>query len=104
MRYRYGFIGFMLLAGNAQAASLYTTPYLQSLCNSTYDVEAGLCSGYIMGIADSLQAQGKACLSPAIGPETLTINIRRGWEQAPEQPADALQSVSQLIESRFPCR
>lgn len=100
--------GLLLCLSSAQAATqaatpLYTTAYLQSLCSSTYDIDAGLCSGYLMGVADSLQQAKQACLSPQIGPETLTSNIRRAWEQNPDQPRDALQSVQEILQARFPC-
>lgn len=108
---KYLWIGLLVIAGSlhmAMAATpsitpLYTTAYLQSLCSSTYDIDVGLCSGYLMGVADSLQQAKQACLSPQIGPETLTTNIRRAWEQNPDQPRDALQSVQDILQSRFPC-
>lgn len=113
MRSLCSLMGFLLVSGTmvpvASAAvsgavsPLYTTAYLRSLCNSTYDVDAGLCAGYLMGVAESLQQAKQACLSPQISPETLTTNIRRGWEQNPDQPADALQSVQAILQSRFPC-
>ncbi len=104
MRYAFYALGVLLLPVMAQAAGpLYTTAYLQNLCNSTYDIDAGLCSGYLMGVADSLQQQKQACLSPQIGPETLTVNIRRAWDQTPNQPLDAMTSVQAILQSRFPC-
>lgn len=87
----------------AAIAPLYSTAYLQHLCNSSYDVDAGLCAGYIMGVADTLQQQRQACLSPSISPETLVANIRRAWEQNPQQPENALQSIQDIFQSRFPC-
>jgi hypothetical protein len=93
-------------ASAAQAAMvqpMYTTAYLQHLCDSSYDVDAGLCAGFIMGVADTLQQQKQACLNPSISPETLLANIRRAWDQEPEQPASALQSIQQIFQQRFPC-
>jgi hypothetical protein len=90
-------------SGAAIVAPLYTTAYLQHLCNSPYDVDAGLCAGYIMGVADTLQQQHQACLSPNISPETLVDNIRRAWEQSPTQPESALNSIQDIFLKRFPC-
>jgi hypothetical protein len=87
----------------AAPVPLYETPYLQGLCNSPYDVDVGLCSGYIMGVADTLQQQNQVCLTPQIGAETLMLNIRRGWQQKPDQPVSALQSVQDILQQRFPC-
>lgn len=110
MHYRiYAFAGLalsLLAASPVRAAitdPLYSTAYLQHLCNSSYDVDAGLCAGYIMGVADTLQQQGQSCLSPNISPETLVSNIRRDWEQNPQQPENALQSIQDIFQRRFPC-
>lgn len=94
----------MISAAQAAPAALYSTAYLQHLCNSTYDVDAGLCAGYIMGVADTLQQQKQACLSPNISPEILVENIRRAWEQKKEQPDNALHSIQDIFQIRFPCR
>jgi hypothetical protein len=109
MKFRFWIIyGVLIWMGimPAQAApdALYSTQYLQHLCNSTYDVDAGLCAGYIMGVADTLQQQKQACLSPNISPEVLVENIRRAWEQKKDQPDNALHSIQDIFLTRFPCR
>jgi hypothetical protein len=95
--------GVSAMTAHAATPPLYSTAYLQHLCNSTYDVDAGLCAGYIMGVADTLQQQKQACLSPNISPEVLVENIRRAWTQPGDQPINALQSIQDIFQSRFPC-
>lgn len=95
------------LMSSAQAAPfqpLYTTAQLQALCASPYDIDVGLCAGYIMAVADQTQRDGQSCISGQIGPETMTDNIRRAWAQSPRQPDDALSSVQEILHNRFPCR
>ena len=93
------------LAAPITTTPLYTTAQLRALCDSAYDVDAGLCAGYIMAVADDLQQQGQACLSPQIQPETLVANLRRAWQQnLAAASTSALHNVQEIIQSRFPCR
>ena len=97
--------GLMLTGFAHAAAPLYTTAYLRHLCTSTYDIDVGLCAGYVMGVADGLQQSGAACLSPMITPEVLIDNLNRGWAaQTGSPPDEALHSVQDILQTRFPCR
>jgi hypothetical protein len=88
----------------AAPQALYTTAYLQHLCSSTYDIDVGMCAGYIMSVADDLQQQGQVCLTGQVGPAVLMDNIRRSWTQTSNQPTGARQSVGDILQQRFPCR
>lgn len=100
--------GFNTLPAQAQTqmdgGNLYSLSELQHLCDSQYDVDAGICAGYVMGVADALQQQGRACIGANIRPETLMDNIRRGWTQNTAPSDTALLSVQDIITQRFPCR
>ena len=89
-----------------------TVPELQQLCDSRYDVEAGMCAGYIMAIAETMTQDGnpmhRVCLNPAIGPQVLMENVRRDWAAlTPDQqygPQDlATDAVKGAIRRRFRC-
>lgn len=97
------------LPAHAQApirvdGNLYSLSELQHLCDSQYDIDAGMCAGYVMGIADITQQQGRACIGPNVRPETLMDNIRRGWAQDKTASDTAAVSVQSILEQRFPCR
>ena len=85
-----------------------TAVELQGLCTSRYDVDAGMCAGYIKAIAEELMQdsdpRARVCLSPAIGPQTLVDNVQRSWaERAPQAQDFASDSVAGVLKDRFRC-
>lgn len=89
----------------AQIPAPTTVGQLLQLCQSRYDVDAGMCAGYALGVAESLMAGPSAiCLSPAITPQTLVDNLRRAWTQAaPDPTQDAFAAVAAVLRERFHC-
>lgn len=100
---------FFLFANMAMPAHAQMTAIeLQGLCNSRYDVDAGMCAGYIKAIAEELMQESdpraQVCLSPAIGPQTLVENVQRSWaERAPQSQDFANDSVAGVLKDRFRC-
>lgn len=97
---------FSVAAFSARAQM--TAVELHNLCNSRYDVDAGMCAGYIKAIAEELMQdsdpRAQICLSPAIGPQTLVDNVLRGWaERAPQSQDFATDSVAGVLKDRFRC-
>jgi hypothetical protein len=95
---------FLTTAANAQM----TAVELQDLCTSRYDVDAGMCAGYVKAIAEELMhdsdPRAKLCLSPNIGAQTLVENVQRGWAERAPQPQDfASDSVAGVLKDRFRC-
>lgn len=85
-----------------------TAIQLQDLCNSQYDVDAGICAGYVTAVAEQLMSQSnpttQICLSPAISPQTLSDHLRRSFEKTPPGAEDlAAQYVIQALRQRFRC-
>lgn len=85
-----------------------TAVELQGLCNSRYDVDAGMCAGYIKAIAEELMndhdPRARICLSPAVSAQTLVDNVERGWLSRAPQPQDlAADSVAGVLKERFRC-
>lgn len=78
------------------------------MCASRYDVDAGMCAGYVKAIAEQLMhdsdPRAKFCLSPAVSAQTLVDNVRRGWATRPPVAQDlAVDSVSGVLKDRFRC-
>lgn len=99
---------FTALLLSVPARAQMTAVELQNLCTSRYDVDAGMCAGYIKAIAEELMQdpdpRAKVCLSPAIGPQTLVDNVQRGWATRAPQPQDfANDSVAGVLKERFRC-
>ena len=97
----------LILATTAAHAQM-TAVELQNLCTSRYDVDAGMCAGYVKAIAEELMhdsdPRAKLCLSPAIGAQTLVENVQRGWAARTPQPQDfASDSVAGVLRDRFRC-
>ena len=97
---------FFIVATSARAQM--TAIELQNMCSSHYDVDAGMCGGYIKAIAEQLMSdhdpRAKFCLSPAIGPQNLVENVQRGWATRPPKPEDlAFDSVTGVLKDRFRC-
>lgn len=85
-----------------------TTIRLQQLCDSPYDVDAGMCAGYVMAIAEMIlqdpRPSRRVCLSPAVGPETLIQNLRRAWQNNPPAAYElAIENVETTLRDRFKC-
>lgn len=81
---------------------------LQNMCTSRYDVDAGMCGGYIKAVAEQLMQdhdpRAKVCLSPAVSAQTLMENVQRSWAARPPQPQDlAIDSVTGVLKDRFRC-
>lgn len=92
----------------AGARGIMTALQLQQLCDSPYDVDAGMCAGYVMAVAERIQQDpnpaSRVCLSPAIGPQILVQNVQRAWEQHPPAAYDlAVENVEALLRQRFKC-
>lgn len=101
------FASFFFIAATTARAQM-TAIELQNLCTSHYDVDAGMCGGYVKAIAEQLMAdhdpRAHFCLSPAIGPQTLVQNVQRAWEARPPKPEDlAFDSVTGVLKDRFRC-
>lgn len=95
-------------AANAQIQAPVTALQLQNLCTSKYDIDVGLCAGYVMAVAERLNAESdpgnRVCLSPSIAPQTLVVNVQKAWESAPPAPQDfAAESVEIALRQRFHC-
>jgi len=92
----------------AQMPSPMTTVQLQDLCNSRYDVDAGMCAGYVTAVAERLMIDNnphqRVCLSPAIAPQILVDNIRNVWAKQPPEAQDlAAQTVESALRQQFRC-
>ncbi len=92
----------------AQMSGQVTAIELQTLCTSRYDVDAGMCAGYIKAIAEELMQEhdprAQICLSPAISAQTLMENVLRSWAERAPQPQDlANDSVAGVLKDRFRC-
>lgn len=99
---------FFLVTLSMPAYAQMTAVELQTLCASRYDVDAGMCAGYVQAIAEELMAdsdpRAQTCLSPAIAAQTLVDNVRRGWAARAPQPQDfATDSVAGVLKDRFRC-
>lgn|SRR5690606_12990217 len=99
---------FMTLPAMAQIQSPMLASQLQQMCQSRYDVEAGLCAGYIAAVADKLMRDSNpanaVCLSPAIGPQTLVDNVLRDWSENEIAPQEmAFEAVEGVLRRRFRC-
>jgi Rap1a immunity proteins len=98
----------MAFPATAQMQGQVTAMELQSLCTSRYDIDAGMCAGYIKAIAEELMHEhdprAQICLSPAISAQTLMENVLRAWaEKAPEPQDLANDSVAGVLKDRFRC-
>jgi hypothetical protein len=65
-------------ASAQELRAFYSGNDLSSLCTSNGASEAGLCRGYVMGIADAM-GTSSAILGLSVGPETLRV-IRVGYQ------------------------
>lgn len=100
--------GFARDAAHAQTQGVMTAIRLQQLCDSPYDVDAGMCAGYVMAVAEQIlqdpRPSRRVCLSPAIGPEVLIQNLRRAWQDTPPEAYDlAIENVEMTLRHRFKC-
>jgi hypothetical protein len=100
--------GLHSMAAQAQMQTPMTAVQLQDMCASRYDVEAGLCAGYVTAVAERLLSESdpvrRICLSPAIAPQTLVDNVRAVWSKYPPQPQDfAAESVEVALRQQFDC-
>lgn len=109
MKQVFAFIMFFIpVMAFAQVPGSWSAVQLQQLCNSRYDVDTGMCAGYVMAVADKLMHDRKpisrVCLSPAIGPQVLVDNLKRSWEEAPPAAQDlAVDNVEGVLRTRFRC-
>lgn len=104
----------ILLAGlsgadaRAQTQGIMTAIRLQQLCDSPYDVDAGMCAGYVMSVAEMIiqdpRPSRRVCLSPAVGPQMLVQNLQQEWKDNPPQAyALAIENVETSLRHRFKC-
>lgn len=92
----------------AQTPGVMTAISLKQLCDSPYDVDVGMCAGYIAAIAEMImqdpRPSRRVCLSPAIGPQVLMQNMQQAWKDSPPQEYDlAVVNVEMLLRHRFKC-
>ena len=85
-----------------------TALQLQQMCASHYDVDAGMCAGYVTAVAERLMRENDPathiCLSPAISPQTLVDNLRAVWgKQPPESQELASSGVELALRQQFQC-
>ena len=95
-------------AATAQVRSPITAVQLQALCDSKYDIDFGICAGYVSAVAERLMGENdpsrRVCLSPAISPQTLVANLVKAWDVAPPSQQDfAAESVESALRQRFQC-
>ncbi len=101
------FLG-VLGAARAEVQTPMTADSLRKMCDSRYDIDAGMCAGYIMAVAETVMQDSnpgrRVCLSPAISPQTLMDHVRDYWQQNPPAPQDlASFSVDLALRARFRC-
>lgn len=105
-------IALFILSFAVPAMAQNTTPMtavaLQNLCNSKYDIDVGICAGYIAAVADTVMQDStphrRVCLSPAVGPQILMDHVQKYWTDAPPAPQDlASYSVDSALRDRFRC-
>jgi hypothetical protein len=99
---------FASLPASAQVQTPMMAHQLQQLCMSRYDVDAGLCAGYVTAVADKLMRESNpanaVCMSPAISPQTLVDNLLRDWQEAEIAPEQmAFEAVEGVFRQRFRC-
>lgn len=100
-------LGLPVLA-HAQTQTPMTAQALQKMCDSRYDIDAGMCAGYITAVAETVMQDSRpdrrVCLSPAITPQTLMDHVRNYWHDNPPAPQDlASFSVDLALRARFKC-
>lgn len=93
---------------DAQVQAPIDVAQLLRLCDSTYDVDVGMCAGYVTAVAESImnnsRPEQRVCLNPAIGPETLIENVRVSWAKDAPMPTDgAFGAVEGALRRRFRC-
>lgn len=108
MRYFLPLLLLLPILAHAQVATPLTAQALQKMCNSRYDVDAGMCAGYITAVAENVMQDNtpsrRVCLSPAISPQTLMDHVRKYWDEVPPSPQDlASYSVDLALRARFRC-
>jgi hypothetical protein len=92
----------------AQVKTPMSNDQLQKLCTSRYDIDVGICAGYITAIAEHIMQdnnpQQRVCLSPAIGPQILMDHVQKYWLKSPPKAQDlASIGVEQALRAQFRC-
>jgi hypothetical protein len=102
------FLALLPGTASAQTASPFTAHALQKMCDSRYDIDVGICAGYITAIAEMVQQESspgrRVCLSPAISPQTLMDHVQKYWAANPPAAQDlASFNVDLALRDRFKC-
>ena len=89
----------------AQVKAPMTASQIRDLCASKYDIDFGICAGYVTAVAERLMSgEAPVCLSPAVSPQLLVTNVVKAWDHAPPGPQDsAAGAVEQALRQRFAC-
>ena len=98
----------VVVATPLQASEPMTAIALRDMCQSRYDIDVGLCAGYVAAVAEIIMQENnpsrRVCLSPAIGPQTLITHVQAAWQAVPPQPEElALYNVDMILRERFRC-
>lgn len=101
---------FCLASGRAlaQAQTPISAVQLQKMCTSRYDIDVGICAGYVTAVAEALMNENNPsqpiCLSPAISPQSLMDNLLKVWSESPPGPEmTAADAVKRTLRIRFRC-
>jgi hypothetical protein len=103
------FLALFPALAQAQVQTPMSAHALQKMCDSRYDIDVGICAGYITAIAEMVQQESspgrRVCLSPAISPQTLMEHVQKYWAANPPNTQDlASFNVDQALRDRFRCQ
>ena len=90
--------------------AFYTGNDLRSRCSDTSPYQAGLCMGFVTGIADAMGIAAflggrRACIPLAATEGQALDVVKRFLEQHPAEPQEeAVSLVAQALSEAFPCK
>lgn len=90
------------MSGSSLGLNSLSAGELQSMCQSTYDVEYGWCAGYVTALAE---ATGGACMNAPVRSQQYVDIFKSYMEVFPEaRKSGAQEAVSAAMSRAFPCR
>lgn len=103
-----GIAAFFLLTGATSERSVMvadiTGRYLADMCAGTTIDAATFCTGYILGTADQLGFQGKACRKRGVINNQVLAAVREYLEHHPEaKDAHASVAIERALKEAYPC-
>ena len=99
-----------LPASAQELRAFYTGNDLRSRCSDTSPYQAGLCMGFVTGIADAMGIAAilggrRACIPLAATEGQALDVVKRFLEQHPAEPQEeAVSLVAQALSEAFPCK